>query len=71
MGNRINTIIDNYKPKTAIKNEDKKIIFSMLNEIRITMLDFYVHYNTFSKLTKRYQLQRLDKVLSKYSQHCR
>ena len=71
MGNRINTIIDNYKPKTAIKNEDKKRIFSMLNEIRITMLDFYVHYNTFSKLTKRYQLQRLGKVLSKYSQHCR
>lgn len=31
------------------------------------MLHFYVRHDTILKLIKNYQLQRLDKVLSKYS----
>ena len=35
------------------------------------MLDFYAHYETFSKLAKKYQPQGLDKMLSKYSERSR
>ena len=32
------------------------------------MLDFYVHHETIFKLNKKYRPQRLDKMLSKYSE---
>ena len=35
------------------------------------MLHFYVRHDTILKLIKNYQLQRLDKVLSKYSKYRR
>ena len=56
-------IIDYYKPKTKIKYENKKKVVSILNEIRESILDFYVHYDSIFKLTKKYHSQRLDKLL--------
>lgn len=31
-----------------------------------SMLDFYIHHETISKLIEKYQPQELDKLLSKY-----
>ena len=56
-------IIDYYKPKTNIKYENKKKVVSILNEIRESILDFYVHYDSILELTKKYHSQRLDKLL--------
>ena len=52
------------KPKERLNR-----VVSILNEIRNSMLDFYTYCETFSKLIKNYQPQRLGKVLNKYSKH--
>ena len=44
-------------------------VVSILNVIRKSMLNFYVHHDTIFIMIQKYQLQRLDKVLSKYSKH--
>ena len=64
---KTNMVIDYYKPKTDTEYDDKKRVVTILNEARISMLNFYTYRGTFSKLTKKYQAQRLDEVLSKYS----
>ena len=56
-------VIDDYNPKTNTRYENKKRVVSILNEIRKSILDFYVHYDTIFKLTKKYHFQRLDKTL--------
>ena len=48
----------------------KKVVF-ILNETGKSVLDFYVHHDNICNITERYQLQRLEKVLSKYSKHGR
>ena len=48
----------------------KKVVF-ILNETGKSVLDFYVHHDNICNITERYQLQRLEKVLSKYSKHDR
>ena len=63
INSKINVVIDNYKPKTNTRYENKKRVVSILNEIRKSILDFYVHYDSIFKLTKKYHSQRLDKAL--------
>ena len=36
---KTNTIIESYEPKTKVETVDKKIVVSILNEIRKSMLD--------------------------------
>ena len=61
-------IIDSYKPKTTTEYGNKKSCqYFRLN----SMLHFYVRHDTILKLIKNYQLQRLDKVLSKYLKYRR
>ena len=60
--NKIHRITDNYKPKTETKYEDKKRIVNILNSVKNSILDFYLNLETISKLTKKYQPQRLDKL---------
>ena len=67
--NRTHAIIDNYKPKTETKYEDKEGVARVLNIVKNFILDFHLHKETISMLTKKYQSQILDKVLSKYSKH--
>ena len=52
-------------------NMTTKKNFCILNKIRKSMPYFYVHHETFSKLTEKYKPQILDSVLSKYSKHSR
>ena len=67
---KINATIDDYKPKTETEYDNKKrVAGSILNEIRKSMLDFYVSHETTFNLTEKYQFQGSDKVLSKYSKH--
>ena len=52
LDDRINMILEKYKPKTK-KDDDNKnrfIIISILNKIRMFMLDFCVHHDTISNL---------------------
>ena len=70
IANKMN-IIDDYKPKTKTEYDDKKKVVSILNEIKNSILDFYLHRETIFKLIKKYQPQRLDEVFSKYSKHNR
>ena len=65
---KINATINDYKPKTETEY-DKKRVVSILNEIRKSMLDFYVSHETIFNLIEKYQFQGSDKVLSKYSKH--
>ena len=46
-----------------------KRIVSALNEISKSILDVYVHYDTIFKLAEKYQPQRLDKVISRHTNH--
>ena len=48
-----------------------KRVVNTLNEIRKSMLNFYVYHDTIFKLAEKYQPQRLDKVVSKHSNHIR
>ena len=66
---KINIIIDENKPKTETEHDHKKRVVRILNEIKNCVLDFYFHRETVFKPTKKYQPQRLDKVLNKYSKH--
>ena len=66
---KINIIIDENKRKKETEYDHKKKVVSILNEIKNYVLDFYFHHETVFKLTKKYQPQRLDKVLNKYSKH--
>ena len=50
---KINMIIDDYKPKIETKYDDKKRVVRILNDIRNSMLDCYTYCDTFSKLTKK------------------
>ena len=45
-----------------------KRVVNTLNEIRKSMLNFYVYV---FKLAEKYQPQRLDKMVSKHSHHIR
>ena len=49
--NKINIIIGNYQPKTETGFVIKKSVFSILNEIRSSILDFYLNYETICKMT--------------------
>ena len=42
----------------------KKVVVSTLNAVKFSTLGFYLYYETTYKLTKRYQPQWSDKVLS-------
>ena len=46
-------------------------VVSILNEIRQSTLDFYVHHDTIFKLTEKYNPQILNKVISRHSNHDR
>ena len=46
-----------------------KRIVSALNEVSKSILDVYVYYDTIFKLTEKYQPQRLDKVISRQTNH--
>ena len=54
------------QPKTETDYDDKKSVVCILNQIRNSILDLYVHLDTTFKLTEKYHPQRLRKVLSKY-----
>ena len=66
INNKINAIIDYYKPKRKAEYDNKKIVVNILSKIKKSVFDFYVHRDTIFKLTKKYLSQRLDKVLSKH-----
>ena len=55
--NRIHKIIDDYNPQTKSKYEDKKRAFSILNEVKNSVPDFYFNPETISKLIKSISLQ--------------
>ena len=65
--NKINSIIDDYEQKIDTKHGNKRRAVSILNEIRNSLFDFYLNRGTTFKMTRRYQAQKLDKTLSKYS----
>ena len=65
--NKINIIIDDYIPKIKTEYNDINRVASTFQKIRNSMLVFYAYPGIFSKLTKKYQPQRLDKALSEYS----
>ena len=65
--NKINSIIDDYEPKLDIKRGNKRRAVSILNEIRNSLPDSYLNHGTTFKMKRRYQAQKLDKTLSKYS----
>ena len=67
LDNKINMIIDIIKPKQRLNIWQQRRADTILNEIRKSMLDFHVYHDTIFKLIIKYQHQRLDKVLSKYS----
>ena len=46
-----------------------KKVLSILNAIKNYILDFYLNHATIFKLIIKYQLERLDKVSNKYSEH--
>ena len=47
----------------------KQEFVRILNAVKSSILDFYLNNKTISKLTKKCQPHRLDKVLSKCSKH--
>ena len=51
--NRTHTIIDNYKPKTETKYEDKEGVVRVLNIVKNSILDFHLHKENISMLTKK------------------
>ena len=51
-------IIEKDKAKTKIEFDNKKRVVSILNEIRKSMLEFYVHNNTIFKLIEKYCPQK-------------
>ena len=60
--------IENIENETEYNDEKKQQkINSILSEIKISMLDFFLHWEIIFKLTEKKQHQILDKVLSKYS----
>ena len=50
---KINMMIDYYKPKTKIKYEDKKRVVSIFNKIKSYMLDLYTYHETIFKVTEK------------------
>lgn len=67
--NRINSIMDAYNPQAKTEYEDKKGVFSIFNAVKNCTFDFYCNRETIFKLIRKYQSQRLDKKLNKYSKH--
>ena len=45
----------------------KKRVVNILNTVKNSVFNLYLNFETISKLTKKHQPQRLDKLLSKYS----
>ena len=69
--NRLFNFEKSIKNLASINNkiiQTQKVV-CILNKIRNSIFDFYTHWQTFCKLTKKFQPQRLDKVLSKYQKH--
>ena len=64
---KINIIIENYKPKSNVKIEDNKRVFSIFNIIRYSLLDYCLDPITNVELHKEYQCDKKDNVLNKYS----
>ena len=55
--NKINMIIYNYIRKTETKYDNKKLIFSILNETRNSMLYFHTYHEIIIKRTKNFKLR--------------
>ena len=51
--NRTHAIVDNYKPKTETKYEDKEGVVRVLNIVKNSILDFHLHKENISMLTKK------------------
>ena len=55
---KINTIIENYKPKSNLKIEDNKRVFGIFNIIRYSLLDYCLDPITNVELHKEYQCDK-------------
>ena len=64
---KIDKIVEEYDPKKRVGTEDKKRVISILNIIRNNLLDYYLDPNTIVELHKKYQHNKMDNVLNKYS----
>ena len=62
-------LFNSEKSKTKTEDDDKKRVASILNEVKNSILDIYLHHEPFFKLTEKYKPQRSDKVFSKYPKH--
>ena len=49
---KLDMIVENYKPKTKIEYDHKKRVVSILNKIRYSMLDFYYDPNSIAAVHK-------------------
>ena len=67
--NKINMFIENYKPKTHVEKEVKKRVLSTLNKIRYTCLFFFQIPLLFLISIKKYQRNKIDRMLNKYSEN--
>ena len=54
------------KPREGLGKEN---VFSILNRIRYSTLDFYLDSNTIVDLHKKYQGDKIDSKLNKYSKY--
>ena len=64
---KIDKIVEEYDHKKRVGTEDKKRVISILNIIRNNLLDYYLDSNTIVELHKKYQHNKMDNVLNKYS----
>ena len=55
--NKINMIIYDYIPKTETKYDNEKLIFSISNEARNSMLYFHTYHGIIIKRTKKFKLR--------------
>ena len=51
---KLNTIAQDYEPKTHVQIEDKKRVVTILNRIKNNLLDYYLDLSTVVKLHQIY-----------------
>ena len=51
---KLNTIAQDYEPKTHVQIEDKKRVVTILNRVRNSLLDYYLDISTVVKLHQIY-----------------
>lgn len=64
---KMNKIVENYKPKTKIENENKNSFIIFLPKLNTLHLIFFLHCNTTFDLHKKHQHDEIASILKKYS----